>query len=783
MKTFTSKSVEKLLQSLNNDPRLQALDDTTILSDEQYPIAFDALIMRIKDPITLTTTVDTLSYDDASTQAQGIPAIMRTQLKEKQVKLRDLLQLNPTIDNPLDELTYSHWIHRVTNICLDAAQMALTAVDTSPGMKYLFAPSDTADNTVRRGDKRNVEGQLLYHSMLLKSPWELPVNYRDQVLDLMAEKDPYLITRSQPDPNYPYDEWGEEYISSDRQKALQSIQTTKSSIVVLLNRIHKFTSHTFHVLIRELIPGAKADKSNLFTMIKEHRNQYMIQARESGNLVPYTAKNTLDFIQDKFVKTNANTAHIAWTRILLHTRDIGQAIYQWQASFDPLIRKFEQARSKKMLKKHVKSVKQLMAKQITDNEKIILSGISAKYSIDNVDKGNFILKEFQDDLALNTARFKGYTPDARIVAHLRTRAKEFAAQVPSFLNKKQLDTSAPGVQRKFRKYQHYMVNEENCEEESLEEEPSIDTSSEEHSQFYMGKGHPKGLGKGLKGKGKGKKGKPGKGGFRNLPHRHTAPQLNFDGSKGKGKGKPYPKGKGKTLQYGNRGKGKPSTPPKSESGVSSHTSITCGFCHKIGHTTDSCRKRLALHNNTLYRQTRSKFSPRQQLLFADLENSVFSHNTCSWCLQADCDGSSCSAPEEPLFFTQTNDAFCEEILPMVKNAKLELPVDSCDPASPQQFNFQESHWGEDDHIYPYAHQYSNERSTYIYDVNNDDWYNQYHYPAQKLEGYWPSYNYEADLQTSSQLESSQYEGHESNTEDSLIEEDEDEIVHDDGFSQ
>jgi hypothetical protein len=84
---------------------------------------------------------------------------------------------------------------------------------------------------------------------------------------------------------------------------------------------------------------------------------------------------------------------------LLHTRDTEQAIYQRQASFDPLIRKFEQARSKKMLKKHTKSVKQLMAKQITDNEKIILSGISAKYSIDNVDKGTFILKEFQDDLA------------------------------------------------------------------------------------------------------------------------------------------------------------------------------------------------------------------------------------------------------------------------------------------------------------------------------------------------------------------------------------------------
>jgi hypothetical protein len=139
MKTFTTKSVEKLLLSLNNDPRLQSLDDTTTLSEEQYPIAFDALIMRIKDPITLTTTVDTINYDDASAQAQSIPAAMRTQLKEKQNKLKNILQLNPTVDNPWDEVTAAHWMHRVTNICLDAAQMALMTVDTSPGMGYLLS--------------------------------------------------------------------------------------------------------------------------------------------------------------------------------------------------------------------------------------------------------------------------------------------------------------------------------------------------------------------------------------------------------------------------------------------------------------------------------------------------------------------------------------------------------------------------------------------------------------------------------------------------------------------
>ena len=83
MKSFTTKSVEKLLQSLNTDPRLQALDDATILSEEQYPMAFDALITRLKEPITLTTTVDTLNYNDASTVAQSIPSSMRTQNLKK----------------------------------------------------------------------------------------------------------------------------------------------------------------------------------------------------------------------------------------------------------------------------------------------------------------------------------------------------------------------------------------------------------------------------------------------------------------------------------------------------------------------------------------------------------------------------------------------------------------------------------------------------------------------------------------------------------------------------
>ncbi len=74
MKSFTSKSVEKLLQSLNNDPRLQALDDSTplyLVMSSTHPIAFDALIMRIKGPITLTTTVDTLRESEVEEVVLG----------------------------------------------------------------------------------------------------------------------------------------------------------------------------------------------------------------------------------------------------------------------------------------------------------------------------------------------------------------------------------------------------------------------------------------------------------------------------------------------------------------------------------------------------------------------------------------------------------------------------------------------------------------------------------------------------------------------------------------
>ncbi len=57
-------------------------------------------------------------------------------------------------------------------------------------------------------------------------------------------------------------------------------------------------------------------------------------------------------------------------------------------------------KAKSMLK-----VKILMAKQFTDEEKIILAGIDTKYSVSDIDNGRFGLKKLQSDLAKHVSRF------------------------------------------------------------------------------------------------------------------------------------------------------------------------------------------------------------------------------------------------------------------------------------------------------------------------------------------------------------------------------------------
>ncbi len=114
-------------------------------------------------------------------------------------------------------------------------------------------------------------------------------------------------------------------------------------------------------------------------------------------------------------------------------------------------------------------------------------------------------------------------------------------------------------------------------------------------------------------------------------------------------------------------------------------------------------------------------------------------------------------------------------------------MDSNESLSPQQFHFQDSYWGNDqgydhdDQDYTYSHD-SNGQLAYIYDINNDNEHEQYHYPQKDYSEYL-TYHYEGEQESSlSDTEEGMDESCEVR-EGLLCEEDENDAIFDDGLTQ
>ncbi len=119
------------------------------------------------------------------------------------------------------------------------------------------------------------------------------------------------------------------------------------SIKNILERIYKITSHSFHVLLLDLIPHARIDRSNLFTHIKGARTDHIIalhahhaKKRDSGlpnltdeELKPHSAKHTLRFIEEEYVEKDDDASHYTWGEILTATRLPKISLFTWVDSF------------------------------------------------------------------------------------------------------------------------------------------------------------------------------------------------------------------------------------------------------------------------------------------------------------------------------------------------------------------------------------------------------------------------------------------------------------------
>jgi hypothetical protein len=209
------------------------------------------LSLYLKIIIPLISAVTIIRWNEAKDSKNITKDQIQRMRTQKQKTVRNLV-LNPTVDNPWDKIKYNFMKDRVTNICLGAAQAAFQSHEETSSLKFLFAASDKSNTTVHRADQRNVQGLILFHPVLLQAPWETSPTIDQDIVKLLEEKAPLIMARASPGVGM--------LTQHEMQLQLTARQTVDSmtlSLKLLLARIQKFASHTFHVFIRDLIPGAK----------------------------------------------------------------------------------------------------------------------------------------------------------------------------------------------------------------------------------------------------------------------------------------------------------------------------------------------------------------------------------------------------------------------------------------------------------------------------------------------------------------------------------------------
>ena len=683
-----SNQITELVKRVSHDHKLQRTEDTSLLSEERYPMDLNPLFEGLSKPTSLQDAASLLQWDRA--KASGVlDKVSYEKAKAEQNNLRRTLQLTPDTDNPWEKVQYQDWKDKVTLICLSAVQkVVMIGINHKNPLSWIYSPKMVDPSKTKRNQDDNIEGLQYLHPMLLNSPWEEPAKLDDLLIDLIRERDPISTAQA---------------LSTDpveSNKGRTKIRADLAAMKQALRRIYKLNSDTFHTFLLDLIPRAREGKSHLFTRIKAEREQHLVRQRvyraaTSGTAVVLTkrqakahsALHTLEFIEQNYVRNNENSVHILWTQILLHTREPMMNIYNWVVSFEQPLRRLTQCQGSNLDKAQHGRLRTLIAKQITDAEKLKITTIDTALTADMVDKGMYDLDDLKTLLATHISRFDTvYEPSAnsRIMRYLRTRARDFHIEPPAFSKAKHkvkgkgktapaqgAKRPHPVPQRQWRTPEQYVqVNNActnaHCISMNTAHTHSFEDCRNKAPRFAMigkGKSNGKGKGKDVKGRVKGGKGNPkGKGLRKGFKGGHA--------SKGAGAST--------SLQLPLQ------ATASSASATSSHTNtagVKCYFCHQTGHYKSQCPKWQTLRSSPSYQHTRQQ-TPRLGLIFDHLEDAVFAPDqSCLWCTDSLCDGTNCASTFEPNDFHDATVLFMQQLQPLVANAKLDRPLDSNPPLS------------------------------------------------------------------------------------------------------
>jgi hypothetical protein len=185
-----------LLQSISTDPQMKQSKDSVLLAEDQYPDSLGAIFSKLSVLTTLQNTITLLQWNRHACDST-YDAALRTVSITNQDYVRKTYQLVPTGDNPWDSNTFRQWKYFVTNLCLSAVQDAMKNSDYGKSLKYLFQPDQTeGTKNEQHNTKSNVQGLLLYHPILLNSPWQAPEDIDALIGQLLATTEPLIMARA-----------------------------------------------------------------------------------------------------------------------------------------------------------------------------------------------------------------------------------------------------------------------------------------------------------------------------------------------------------------------------------------------------------------------------------------------------------------------------------------------------------------------------------------------------------------------------------------------------------
>jgi hypothetical protein len=195
--SMTTKEMRALLRSISADPQMKQSKDSILLAEDKYPENLDAIFTKLTLPTTLQNAMTLLQWNRNSCDSTYDSVLKSTSIISQDY-LRKQYQLVPTVDNSWDSNIFRQWKYFVNNLCLSAVQDAMKATDYGKNLKYLFR-ADTTEETKkeRHNTKSYVQGLLLYHPILLNSPWQAPEDINQQIAQLLATTEPILMARAE----------------------------------------------------------------------------------------------------------------------------------------------------------------------------------------------------------------------------------------------------------------------------------------------------------------------------------------------------------------------------------------------------------------------------------------------------------------------------------------------------------------------------------------------------------------------------------------------------------